>query len=204
MKRAIALFVMSSLIASTGCVPFRGGAGTFRIVAPEPHPVADPAWPAAGYTLAIQRPVADKTRGTSRIVVRSGPSRLAFYPDAAWLDELPEMLQSLLLQAYTDSGRWPGAVRPGTARARFSLASEIRRFEAVDEGDGRLVVELQMQAALLEVRNGRLVASRVFEYRVPVEGDGVDALAAGFEAALGALIGELIGWTLASTPDEES
>ena len=204
MNRAVAALLLPCILVAGGCAALTDGAGTLRIVAPDPHLAAADGGPPADYTLTIQRPIADKTRGTSRVIVRSGHARLAFYPDVAWVDELPEMLQSLLLQAFTDKGQWTGIVRPGAARARYSLGTEIRRFEAVEQGDGRLVVELQVQAGLLEVRSGRLVASQVFESRVPVAGNDVDALIAAFESALGELIGDLIAWTRATAPDEDT
>jgi cholesterol transport system auxiliary component len=204
MNRALAALLLTCILAAGGCAALTGGGGTLRIVAPELRLAEIDGGSPADYTLTIQRPIADKTRGTARVIVRSGHARLAFYPEVAWVDELPEMLQSLLLQAYTDTDQWTGVVRPGAAKARYSLGTEIRRFEAVDQGDGRLVVELQVQAGLLEVRSGRLVASRVFESRAPVAGNDADALTAAFESALGQLIGELIGWTLATAPDGDA
>jgi cholesterol transport system auxiliary component len=160
----------------------------------------DPAWSQVDWSLLVQRPIADQTRGSVRIVVRSDNARLSYYPGIAWLDELPEMLQTELLRAFTDSGRIPAVARPGVARARFALATEIRRFDAVQDGvendAGRLAVELELQAALLEVRTGELLASRVFRQRVPAAGRDADTLTAAFESALGLLTSELIGWTL--------
>jgi cholesterol transport system auxiliary component len=196
-------FVLSVLlmVGLSGCAALRGPA-PLRIVAPVPVVATDPGWPGASWTLVVQRPVADKTRGTARVVVRSKHARLAYYPDIAWLDELPEMLQSQLLTAFTDSGRLAGAVRPGTARARFSLGTEVRAFDAVDEG-GSLAVELEVHAALLELRSGALVAHQVFTQRAPVAGEDVDALTDAFESALGALIGDVIAWTLEAAPQED-
>jgi len=201
MTRAVFVLPLLLLIGLSGCSALRGPA-PLRIVAPVPEVATDPGWPTASWTLVVQRPVADKTRGTARVVVRSQHARLAYYPDIAWLDELPEMLQSELLRAFTDSGRLAGAVRPGTARARFSLTTEVRAFDVVDEG-GSLAVELDVHAGLLELRSGALVAHQVFTQRMPVAGKGVDALTDAYENAIGALIGDMIGWTLATAPPEE-
>jgi cholesterol transport system auxiliary component len=200
MIRTASMLPVLLVIGLSGCAALRGPE-PLRIVAPAPQVAADPEWPAADWTLVVQRPVADKTRGSARIVVRSEHARLAYYPAIAWLDELPEMLQSQLLAAFTDSGRLAGAVRPGTARARFSLTTEVRAFDIVDES-GSLSAELEVHAGLLESRTGALVAHHVFRQRAPVAGQGVDALTDAFERALGALIGEVIGWTLATAPPE--
>lgn len=200
---AIGCGILFATLSLGGCVAL-GGPDPVKIVAPAPIVPADPAWPAVDWSLLVQRPVADQTRGSVRIVVRTANSQLAFYPGLAWLDELPEMLQTELLRAFADSGRIPAVARPGVARASYALATEIRRFDAIEESRGQLVVEIELQAALLEVRTGEQQASRVFSHRVPVAGGGVEALTGAFEDALGALIGEMIGWTLAVAPDRKS
>jgi ABC-type uncharacterized transport system auxiliary subunit len=70
----------------------------------------------------------------------------------------------------------------------------------VEVTDGTLTVELEIQATLLEVRSGTPLATRTFRSSMPVDGRDVDALAAAFEAALGRLQSELIGWTLRAVP----
>jgi cholesterol transport system auxiliary component len=189
----VALFVVACL---GGCLQLPTPAEPVGIVAPQPAIVADPAWQAVAWSLAIARPITDQTRGSVRIVVRTPHSRLSFYPGIAWLDEMPDMLQALLLQAFIDSGRIGSVARPGAAQAAFTLTTEVRRFEAVEVPSGGLRVELQMQAGLVETRSGRMLASRVFEATAPVAGGDVRALTGGFEAALESLISGVVGWAL--------
>lgn len=200
MKRGIlptGLLLGLTLLA--GCMPFARH-DTVRILAPEPTVAADPDWPRVEEPLLVQRPIADQTRGSTRIVVRLDGSRLAFYPGVAWLDVLPEMLQAELIRAFTDSDRLPAVTRPGTARGHYALATEVRRFDAVEAARRTLTVELEIQATLLEVRSGAPLATRTFRSSTPVEGRDVDALAAAFETALARLQSELIGWTLRAVP----
>ena len=192
------LLVVSAAIA--GCTPF-GRQDPLRVVAPAPPIPIDPDWPQVDWSLLVQRPVADQTRGSVRVVVRTEGAHLAFYPGIAWLDQLPEMLQAQFLRAFTDSGRIPSVARPGVARADYALATEIRRFDAVEESRGRLVVDLELQATLLEIRTGKSLASRVFRSQDPVDGRGADALTGAFERALGVLLVDVIDWTLAEAPD---
>jgi len=191
------LLLVLTLLA--GCMPFARHE-TLRIIAPAPIVEADPDWPRVERPLLVQRPIADQTRGSTRIVVRLAGTSLAFYPGVAWLDVLPEMLQAELIRAFTDSGRLPAVTRPGTARGPYALATEVRRFDAVEVARHSLTVELEIQATLLEVRSGKPLATRTFRSSVPVDGRDADALAAAFETALGALERELIGWTLRAVP----
>jgi len=191
--------LLLGLTLLAGCMPFARH-DTVRILAPQPTVGADPDWPRVEEPLLVQRPIADQTRGSTRIVVRLDGSRLAFYPGVAWLDVLPEMLQAELIRAFTDSNRVPAVTRPGTARGQYALATEVRRFDVVEAAHRALTVELEMQATLLEVRSGTPLATRTLRSSAPVEGRDFDALAVAFEAALGELQRELIGWTLRAVP----
>jgi len=185
-----------------GCVQLPDKSDPLRIIAPQVSVTPDLAWPEVDWSLIVQRPVADQTRGSARVVVRTPYSRLSFYPGVVWLDELPELLQTEVLRAFIDSQRITAVSRPGIAKARYGLAIEIRRFDAVEESRRQLTVELELQAALLEVRSGQLLASNVFSERVPMEGNDADGLTAAFEEALGLVIGRMIGWTLSAAPQQ--
>lgn len=192
--------VLVALLGLSGCVQLPERGEPVRLVAPQIRVGADPSAPTVPWSLAVQRPISDQTRGSARVVVRVGGSRLAYFPGIAWLDEMPDMLQALLLQAFVDSGRIASVGRPGTAQARYGLSTEVRRFDAVDDGRG-LTVELELQAALVEVRTGRMLATRVIASQAPVSGSGPDRLTEAFEAALEDLIAGVVGWTLSAAPE---
>lgn len=194
------VFTATLLLACLGgCLQLPERSEPLRIVAPRIAVTAEASWPAVDWALLVQRPIADQTRGSVRIAVSSPHARLSFYPGLAWLDEMPEMLQTLMIQGFIDSGLTGGASRPGAASAHYSLATEARRFEAAESADGKLVVELEVHASLVEIRGARAVASRVFRARVPVAASGPDALTDAFEQALQQLIHDLVGWTLEAT-----
>jgi cholesterol transport system auxiliary component len=196
MKNSAVICLLAGLACLGGCLQLPERAEPLGIVAPQLAILADPAWQEVPWSLAVQRPMTDQTRGSVRIVVRTQHSRLSFYPAIAWHDEMPDMLQALLLKAFTDSRRIASVARPGAALARFNLATEVRRFEAVEGTSGALRVELELHAALVEARSGRMVASRVFESSAPVAGGDARALTGGFEAALESLISGVVGWAL--------
>lgn len=204
MKPFAACCLLTGLLVLGGCLQLPDRAQPVRVVAPQSVVTADAAWPVVAWSLAVQRPITDQTRGSVRIVVRSPHSRLSFYPGVAWLDEMPDMLQTLLLQGFVDSNRITAVARPGTAQVRFHLGAEVRRFDAVEGADGRLTVELELLAGLIETRTGRMIANRVFKHDAPVAGSGPEALTGAFETALGDLINGVVGWTLNAVPNDSS
>jgi cholesterol transport system auxiliary component len=202
MKTFAACCLLAGLLVLGGCIQLPDRSQAVRVVAPQSVLTADATWPVVPWSLAVQRPVTDQTRGSVRIVVRSPYSRLSFYPGVAWLDEMPDMLQTMLLQAFVDSNRITAVARPGTAQARYNLGAEVRRFDAVEGANGRLTVELELQAGLVEARTGRIIANRVFKFDAPVAGSGPDALTGAFETALGDLVNGVVGWTLNAVPND--
>jgi cholesterol transport system auxiliary component len=199
--RVIASACLSALLCGlTGCVQLPTRADPVKVLAPRIDTVPAADWPAVDWSLAVQRPLADQTRGSVRLVVRSANAQLAFYPGVAWLDDLPDLLQSALLRGFSDSGRIGAVDRPGVALARYHLATDVRSFDAVTDGAGGLTVMLEVRGVLVEVRSGRMLTSRTFSTSAPVSGAGVDALTGAFEAALTTLVSSVVGWTLSAIP----
>lgn len=150
---------------------------------------------AVDWSLQVQRPIADQMRDSDRLLVRLTPSRLQVYPGAAWLDSVPEMLQSMIIRTFSDTERFSGVGRTGNMRTRYSLATEVRHFEAVD-ADGRMSVDIAIQASLVHQRSARQVASRSFRHGGAVSGTSLDAIVEGFETAMAELLAELLDWVL--------
>lgn len=166
------------------------------IIAPEIRLEADSDWAEADWAVQVQRPMADRMRDSERVLVRTAPSRLQPYPGTAWLDNLPDMVLALTIQALQDSGRFQAVARAGGLRTRFALATELRRFDAVDDGGDDLQVELVIQGTLIAQRSGRVLATQTFQVSEPSRGKDIDPLVLAFERALSRYFQELTGWIL--------
>ncbi|MFU8833065.1 MAG: ABC-type transport auxiliary lipoprotein family protein, partial [Wenzhouxiangella sp.] len=178
-----------------GCMLARPGAPV-SIVAPSVEVPDTAAFEPVDWSIQVQRPIADQMRDSDRLLVRRKPSRLQVYGDAAWLDSVPEMLQSMTVKAFGDTEKFGGVGRAGGMRTRYNLAMEIRRFEAVDDDGPDLRVELVIQANLIHQRTSSAVASRTFRHGAVSSGKALDPLIETFERALNELMTELVGWVL--------
>jgi cholesterol transport system auxiliary component len=192
-SRAGLLLLLPMLLAS--CM-LTGQTSPISILAPNVEPLQPEAEGSVEWSVQVQRPIADQMRDSDRLLVRLTPSRLQVYPGAAWLDSVPEMLQTMMIKQFADSERFGGVGRSGGMRTRYSLATEIRHFELVDQ-PGRLSVDIELQASLIHQRSARAVASRSFRHERSLAGTGVDPIVQAFELALGDLLAELQGWVLA-------
>lgn len=189
--RVVAMLLTIALLG--GCMLARSPA-PMSILAPAIETAQRPTGDAVDWSLQVQRPVTDSMRDSDRVLVRLSPSRLQVYAGAAWLDSAPELMQALMIRSFADAGSFAGVSRAGGMRTRYSLASELRHFEAVDDGGPDLEVVVALQANLIHQRSARAVASRSFVQQHRIQGKALDDLVAGFETALHGLMEELIDW----------
>lgn len=194
MKPECRLLLLALPLVLSGCM-LTGQPSPISILAPAVELTRSEREDPVEWSVQVQRPIADAMRDSDRLLVRRAPSRLQVYPGAAWLDSVPEMLQSMLVKSFADTESFSGVGRTGGMRTRYSLATEVRHFEAVDE-DGRIAIDIAIQANLIHQRTARSVASRTFRQGGPVSGSGVDPMLEGFESALQALMAELVDWVL--------
>ncbi len=154
---------------------------------------------AARGLLVIAEPQATAPTDGDRIVVRPTPDTLATLAGAQWVERLPRLLQTRMVQAFENARLVKSVGRPeNRIQADFSLSSEIRRFE-IDVGGGEAVVEISTK--LVAEKSGRIVAAQIFSSRVPFSNQALASAGSGAEAALSldaALAGalrQIVGWT---------
>lgn len=139
--------------------------------------------------LAVFEPVAIEPVLTDRIVVRSNET-LATLGGAQWVDRLPVLVQTRLVQSFENARILRGVGRSGIV-ADYTLHTEIRRFE-LDSGKGEVVAEI---FARLSGASGQAVAGRLFSARIPVQGDDPATVAAALDASLKQVMREIVVWT---------
>lgn len=170
------------------------------VYAPQIAVPAAADWRQVDWSLLIARPRAGDVLDSERIAVRPEPGLLQTYKAAAWSEPLPELLQSALLRAFEDSGRITGVARQASGvRGDAILMLDIRRFEAEYRTRKQPpTVVLEVQAKLVQQPRGRVLASRTFRQEAEASSEKLPAVTAAFESASGLLVGDLVGWALAS------
>ncbi|KAA2285344.1 ABC-type transport auxiliary lipoprotein family protein [Arenimonas fontis] len=193
MIRRLCAFALAMLL--TGCLGLGGPKTVVQVYSPMAPVQADPAWPSVDWSVAIGTPMASQTIDSTRIAVRPTPYQVQAYKGARWADTAPEMLQTALVQAFEDSGRFRSVMRLGSSgRGDVLLLTEIRHFETV-YADGRPTVVVDVQARLIQRNAGRVASQRFRREVVPASPKVVD-IAPAFGQAMSALAADLIAWTL--------
>lgn len=187
-RRVVAIMAIAFLL--TGCLLGSGGDKRYRLLAPEVDPAVGGQHAPADTVLAISRPHTDRTRDSSRVLVRRGRSLMP-WPGVAWIDRAPEVLQGLLVE--TLDGRVATVGRHGSVPRDYRLDLDLRRFELVERGEG-LSAELVLAARLVDASGELVAATTVVERGHSAASSSIDDALAALEDALGSGIGQLADW----------
>lgn len=121
----------------------------------------------AGPTLVIGAMRSAAGFDSADMVYTEHAHRLEAFARHRWADRPARMLEPLLIDAMTESGLFAGVTGPGSlARADLRLDTELLRLQQTFEA-GSSQVELQMRASLVDIAQGRLLASREFRIIEP-------------------------------------
>ncbi|MFK7793077.1 MAG: ABC-type transport auxiliary lipoprotein family protein [Devosiaceae bacterium] len=147
--------------------------------------------------LLVADPASVRFYATDRIVVRDSAATLAYFPDALWSDALPDLLQARFAEALERTGRARAVGRPGQGLLiNTRLVPEIRSFEMeIGEGSSAIAV-VDISLKVMNDANGRILASSDFTARVPAASDGVDEGVEALNAALGAVLADMVRFVL--------
>lgn len=191
------LAVLAALLLA-GCVQIGRERPELAVYAPRVAISVDPDWPRLALTLAIAEPQSSTALDSPRIAVRPQPGRLQVYAGAAWSDRAPALVQAALVDAFDQSGRFAAVTRPtGELGTDLRLDLDLRQFEAVyAEGADAPTATLELQATLVDVRQGRVLATRLLRIEEPAERSRLTAVIPRFEAALSAAGQALVPWVL--------
>jgi cholesterol transport system auxiliary component len=163
-----------------------------RAVAPE-----TPERSGTGPTLIVAEPGASGAVASDRVVVKPDPLRVAFLPDARWVDPAPVHLQQLLARSISDTGRFGlVTVDPTVPLPDYTLVTDIEAFQAaIAPVAGQPVrVEVALRAAVIRETDGRVVSRRSFAARAAAGSDDARAVLPAFDAATSSVLRQVVSW----------
>jgi len=145
----------------------------------------------------VTRPRALKALDTEYIaVVEQGPV-YSYFPNVAWADSLPSVVQSKIVETLQNTNRLRGVGLPGDGLLiDYQLQTELRAFELRVDGRNRGTVEIA--AKLVNDRNGRNVSSRVFRAETSSGGTAPDQAVTALNRSADEVLAQMASWTLQS------
>jgi len=188
------------LAALAGCSVLQGVNTPVNLYTLTPKTTFPEALPPVDWQLVVETPVSATSLNTSRIALQRTPLTFEYYADAAWTDNAPAMVQTLLIESFESTKRISGVGREAIGlRPDYILLTDLREFEAVYDGDNPIpMIWIRMNAKLVKLPERRIVASDTFGEKFPAAGGKLTDIVAGFDEALGRTFKQIVLFTLAA------
>lgn len=162
---------------------------TFDLTAASP-----PARRALRAQLVVREPLAALDLDSQRILVRTGPESVANLAGAQWSDRLPALMQARLVQTFENAHLFGSVGRSSAQNADYNLELDIRAFE-LDVAQSRANADVAVR--IVSARSGRIVAAQIFKTQAPAEGTAGAQVSAALNAALGAMMTQIVAFVAA-------
>jgi cholesterol transport system auxiliary component len=156
------------------------------------------AGPRSAATLLVALPEAAAPIGTDRLMIRPGPASVTYLPDARWSDDLPVVIQSVLIRSISGTGRVGYAGRTdGGPVADTVLLVRIDTFEVEVTTTDTFVAHVDITLTALDDRTQEVKASRSFTQSTAVPDTTPAAIVAGFQRIIDAIAPAMADWATA-------
>jgi cholesterol transport system auxiliary component len=197
-------------------IPMRGAAMALMLplmlggcisLFPKPKPVQlysfgqaipAPAGAAAssGVTVAKGATVFPPAAAGDQLLTSTG-SQQAYIGGARWVGPAAIMFDEALLKAFDAPGSPRLVDRGEPIKAASTLRLDVRTFEARYPGP---TVTVQVRATLIRNADRTIAGEKMFDSSVPASSDRQTAIVAGFDGAVGKVIGDIRDWTASVAP----
>jgi phospholipid/cholesterol/gamma-HCH transport system substrate-binding protein len=143
--------------------------------------------------LAVPEPTAVAMLQTQRILFSPAQDYPGF-ADAMWADSIPKLLQARLIESFENYDIAHAPLHTGDiGQSDFQLLVDIRRFRI--SVDSEPVAEIGLSARIID-KEGKLIASRLFEESEKFDQVAPPAAVAAFSKAFGRIAKSMIAWTV--------
>lgn len=143
--------------------------------------------------LTIPEPTAVAMLETQRFIFSPAKTYPAF-ADVIWADSIPKLLHARLIESFENYDIAHAPLRTAEiGQADFQLLIDVRRFQIAVEPDP--AVEIGLSARIVD-KDGKPIASRLFEQRQALKEMEPGLAVAAFEDTFGRIAKDLIAWTV--------
>lgn len=148
-------------------------------------------------TLLVALPQAPAALTSDRIMIKPAPASITYLPDARWSDEVPAVVQSLLIRSISATGRiaYVGRSDAGPIPDR-ALLTRIDAFEVSQLANASLEARVDLRLTIVNDADQRIVASRGFALTAPVAGDAPVQVVGAFQSLMTALLPDMADWAI--------
>jgi cholesterol transport system auxiliary component len=154
----------------------------YTLTAPATAPAS--AAPAPTAVLSVLRPETAAGLHSERIALLQAGHRLDYFAASRWSGPLPELVQTLAMEALEGGGRFRSVQTDAAPfAADYVLQLQVRHFEADYSGTGPPVAHVAIDATLGRSSDRAIVQTLAVESSVPAAGDRMLNIINAFEQA---------------------
>jgi len=167
------------------------------VLAPDLHDL--PKLEKVSWQLAIARPTTSQSLNTQRIALTRGVN-MDYFANAEWTDTAPQLLQSLLLEAFEKSHAIPAvATDLEGVHAEYILETELRDFEArYDASDAPPSCVIGVTVKLVKTLGRDVVAMQEIRKETTAKANTVQDVVAAFDVSMSAILADIVEWTVST------
>ncbi|WP_095083416.1 ABC-type transport auxiliary lipoprotein family protein [Pseudomonas sp. Irchel s3h17] len=148
------------------------------------------------WSLKVAKPQAGDVLNNAKIAVIPQGDLISSYKASRWSDTTPILLRNRLLDGFAQDGR-VGLLSTDDSNFQtdLELGGNLQAFQTEYQGNHAQVV-IRLDALLVRGTDQRILASRRFEVRQPLNDVKVPAVVSGFGLAGDTLTRQVIAWTV--------
>jgi cholesterol transport system auxiliary component len=163
-----------------------------------PKSTFDPDLPTVGWQLVVEEPIASGGLNIARIALRDDPTRLDYFKGVRWTERAPEMVQTLLVESFENTGKIVSVGRQTLGlRSDYNLKTELREFQAEFDGAAAVpTIRVRLNAKIIKQPRRKIIASKNFESKIVADGSSMQDIIHGYDTALGKVMRHVVEWTL--------
>ena len=194
MKRAYHMIVPMALALVSACsiLPKPDPSDVYRLASTQPASQGTPV----SWSLRVTKPQTSEFLDSPRIAVVPDGNLISNYANSRWSDPAPVLLRNRLLDGFQRDGRVTLLSTDETnLQADYELGGQLQAFQSEYRGKAVEVV-IRLDARLVRGRDQRIIASRRFEVRQPVNDAKVPAVVAAFGQAGDQLNKQVVDWVV--------
>jgi len=154
--------------------------------------------PKVDWQLVVEKPIAAAGIDTARVALSRNPYQVEYFAKAAWTDNAPSMVQTLMIDSFQNSGSIVGVGREAIGlRPDYLLKTDLREFQANYRGNDPIPeIHVKMIARLVKLPERRIIASMTADRRAKAAGTKFTDVVDAFDDALGGVIKRIVMFTL--------
>lgn len=149
--------------------------------------------------VTVELPTTSGVLATDRIMIRPDRLQAQYLPDVRWGDEVPIMLQTLMLRTLENTGglRYVGR-RPLAGVGDYAIVTELVDFQAELSENEAATIVIRMTSRLVRERDSAVISSRSFEVKEPAASTDTGDVVEAFDRASDQVLIGFAEWTMSA------